>query len=193
MTCKYLVVTMRRRPDPDWMKFSSALNQSRRHFLSFAPNTVRSTSIRRWSTSTVAHTTTSSSWTTSRALLLSVFASTMTFLYGSYKSRSRVDNFYVGDVHFKYGTISDFANVCCVCNSLGSFRPLNASCCRHSRSCARYFLKMLSVLIRTTYEPTASPNGRPSIFRSSPGLSPTPSLLKKSPKLPRYVTNIVCR
>jgi hypothetical protein len=183
---------MSRRPDPDWMKFSSALNQYRRHFLFFAPYTVRFTSTRRWLMGAGAHTTTSSSWTTSRALLLSGFASTMTYLY--YRSRPQVDNLYVGDRHFKYATLSDFANVNMLrFQSLRSFRPLNASYCRHLRNYARYYPMMLLVLTLTIYEPTDSPNGRPPISRSSPGLLPTPSLQKKSPKLPRYATNIVCR
>lgn len=111
----------------DWVRLCSALkpgqNRLRSHFLS--PSSAGLPNSRRWLVNPGAPSSLSSSWTTTRVVLLSVFASSMTYLYGSSTSRPPpVDGLSTGDEFPKYATANDFAKAGCDCELPRSFRSL---------------------------------------------------------------------
>lgn len=118
--CKCLVVTMN--PRHHWVKLTLALKPSQNRLQSLYNN--RSTSTRRWLVGSGAQSPSSSPWTTSRVVLLSVFTSSMTYLYASSASRPPVGNLSTGDRVPKYATTNDFAKACCDCEPFGSCRSL---------------------------------------------------------------------
>ena len=75
--------------------------------------TTRFTNTRRWFISPGAQFPVSSPWTTTRVVLLSVFASSMAYLYGNSASRlPAAESLQTGDEVPKYATAHEFAKAC---------------------------------------------------------------------------------
>ena len=181
VSCRSLTVTMSRRFD--WVKLTSALKPHHhpRQSLSHSLYTIHSTR-KRGLTGSGTPANPSSSWTTSRVLLLSVFTCSLTYLYGTFGSQSLVDSLHIGNRVPKYASTRDFTKVCYDYELLNSFRSLTASCCRRSRNCARLYPRTLSALMMRIYELMASLSGLPSLSRSFHGLLPIRDRRKKSHK-----------
>ena len=111
----------------DWVRLTSALKprQNRLRSNLLFPNRIRFTSTRPRLISTEAQSPLSSSWTTTRVVLLSVLTSSITYLYGSSASQPpAADGLSTGDSVPKYATANDFAKAGCDCELPRSFRSL---------------------------------------------------------------------
>lgn len=110
----------------DWVRLTSALKPGQNRLRSHrSPYNNRLTSTRRWFITSGAQSPLSSPWTTTRVVLLSVFTSSMTYLYGSSASGPLpVDSSRTRDEVPKYATADDSAKACCDCELPRSFRSL---------------------------------------------------------------------
>ena len=115
----------------DWMRLSSALKPGQNRFRSnlLSLYTIRSTNTKRRSIDLKpqsSFSSSSSSWTTTRVVLLSLFTSSITYLYGSSASPPPlpVDTSPAPGEFPKYATAKDFAKAGCDCELPRSFRSL---------------------------------------------------------------------
>lgn len=115
----------------DWMRLTSALkpgqNRLRSNLLSL--HTIRSTNTKRRLIDPERQPpfSSSSSWTTTRVVLLSLFTGSITYLYGSSASRPALSVNSLsttGDEFPKYASAKDFAKAGCDCELPRSFRSL---------------------------------------------------------------------
>lgn len=111
----------------DWVRLTSALKprQNRLRPNLLFPNKIRFTSTRSRSISTEAQSPFSSSWTTTRVVLLSALTSSVAYLYGSSASKPPpIESSSTGDSVPKYATANDFAKAGCDCELPRSFGSL---------------------------------------------------------------------
>ncbi len=145
---------------------------------------------RRWKSTAAAGFRSGPSWTTSRVLLFSAFASSLTYLFGLTGTGLHIEELWIKEKFPVYGSIKDL-------DKASHFKiyfqqKANTSSYRLSQSFANHFLKTQLVPTMKTFERMASPNGPRSTLSSFLLLLPTQKLLKRSRKLPEYALSIAC-